>query len=164
MIKRLLLVMAIISFFLAGWLSSEAYRIVSVTSEKQMPFGAETAQAGPSDHIKEAQIHVYDNKIILDVTGASWASFTDTHSMDPVLNKDSNSVEIKPQSEADVRVGDIISYKSDFADGLIIHRVIQAGYDSNGWYAVVQGDNNPTSDPGKVRFSQINGIVVAVIY
>jgi Fe-S-cluster formation regulator IscX/YfhJ len=42
--------------------------------------------------------------------------------------------------------------------------VIETGEDSNGWYAIFKGDNNPIRDPSKVRFSQIRRIVVAVIY
>ncbi len=164
MTKNVMLLIAVLSFFVAGWLSNDAFGVISLSTGKQMPLGSDTAVSGPSDHIGEEQIHVYDNKIMLDISGASWASFTDTHSMDPVLNKDSNSIEIKPKSETDIKVGDIISYKSDYVDGLIIHRVLQTGEDSNGWYAVVKGDNNPAKDPGKIRFNQINGVVVAVVY
>ena len=31
-------------------------------------------------------------------------------------------------------------------------------------YFIMKGDNNPTSDPGKVRFSQMNRVLIAIIY
>jgi len=61
-------------------------------------------------------------------------------------------------------VGDIAAYSSDFADGTIIHRIVHIGNDEQGKYFVLKGDNNPTSDPGRVRFSQIKSVVVAIIY
>jgi len=116
----------------------------------------------PSDWVKEDQIKVYPNQIILNIQDATWAKFTDTHSMDPVLDKTTNALEIKPSSPNDIHLGDIIAYSS--ADGIIIHRVIEKNIDNNGIYFLVKGDNNPTQDPVKVRFKDIEGVVIAIIY
>ena len=118
----------------------------------------------PYDHIKKEQVHVYTDKIVIDIEGASWAEFTDTDSMDPLLDIEANSFEIKPDSYEDIHVGDIISYSSEYADGLIVHRVVETGEDKQGWYCRVKGDNLSSVDPGKIRFDQINGILVGVIY
>ena len=120
--------------------------------------------SSPYDHIKENQIHVYDSRIIIDIDDPEWATFTDTNYMDPVIDYGANAIEIIPKTQNEVHVGDIVSYRSDYAEGIIIHRVIGTGYDSVGWYAVMKGDNNPEKDPGKVRFEQIQRIVVAIIY
>ncbi len=120
--------------------------------------------ASPSDRITEDQIHVYNSRIIIDLENAEWASFTDTNSMDPVIDAGSNAIEIIPKVPEDIHIGDIVSYESEYADGVIIHRVIQIGNDDGGWYAVMKGDNNPEKDPGKIRFSQIRRVVVAIIY
>lgn len=121
-------------------------------------------KTSPFDRIKEDQIHVLNNNVVIDVKDAQWATFTDTHSMEPVLSKGSNAIEIAPQDESYINVGDIVSYRSEYADGVIIHRVIAVGQDSNGWYAIMKGDNNPEPDPGRIRFSQIKRLVVAIIY
>ncbi|MFH1064634.1 MAG: signal peptidase I [Candidatus Woesearchaeota archaeon] len=118
----------------------------------------------PSDHIKENQIHVYDNNIVLDVKGASWAAFTDTNSMDPFFDETANSIEIRPASSAEVNPGDVISYRSSITDGLIVHRVISKGVDSAGDFFIVKGDNNPMQDPEKIRFNQIHGVLIGIIY
>ena len=118
----------------------------------------------PCDRIKEDQILVFKDKIIINYKDAEWATFTDTNSMDPVIDKDANAIEYVPKNESEICVGDIVSYESKYADGVLIHRVIEIGYDSQGWYAVMKGDNNPYKDPGKIRFNQIKRVVVAIIY
>jgi len=118
----------------------------------------------PGDWIKEHQIHVSSDRVIIDLKDPEWASFTDTNSMDPVIDSHANAIEVVPGSPSEISVGDIVSYKSDYADGTIIHRVIEIGFDEVGWYAIMKGDNNPREDPGKVRFSQVRRVLVAIIY
>jgi len=126
--------------------------------------GFSNDRQSPSDWVKENQIHVYQDKIIIDVQGAVWSRFADTNSMDPLLDKGSNGIEIMPDSAGDIKVGDIISYRSKYADGVFIHRVIDKGEDSEGVYFIVKGDNNKYADPGKIRFSQVEGVLVGIIY
>jgi hypothetical protein len=126
--------------------------------------GRTDQKASPSDWIKENQILVFNSQVILDLDNAEWATFTDTHSMEPVLSARSNAIEVRPKSTDDIQVGDIISYKSEYADGTIIHRVIEKSEDENGVYFILKGDNNPSPDPGKIRFEQIQRVVVAIVY
>lgn len=121
-------------------------------------------KSSPADRIQESQIHVYNNKVTIDIKDPEWASFTDTNSMDPVLDSSANAIEIVPKNPEEINIGDIVSYESSYADGTIIHRVVKKGYDNDGWYAIMKGDNVPTSDPGKIRFSQIKRVVVAIVY
>ena len=120
--------------------------------------------SSPADHIEESAIEVYSDKVILNIANPQWARFTDTNSMDPVLDQGSNAIEIIPQSPDAIHVGDIISYENAISGGTIIHRVSEIGYDDNGWFAVTKGDNNPTADPMKVRFDDIQRLVVAIVY
>lgn len=118
----------------------------------------------PKDRVDERQIEVYGNRIILDVQNAQWAKFTDTKSMEPILTAQSNAIELEPEDPEDIQVGDIVSYRSDYTDGWIIHRVVHKGEDEKGTYFIMKGDNLPTNDPGRVRFDQIKSVVVAIIY
>ena len=118
----------------------------------------------PSAWITDDQIGVYSQRVILDIKDPQWATFTDTHSMEPVISSRSYAIEIVPESEDQINVGDIVSYKSKYADGSIIHRVIQKSTDADGTYFIMKGDNNPTQDPGRIRFDQIQRVVVAIIY
>lgn len=118
----------------------------------------------PSDHVTEDRIKVYSDKVVIELDDPSWASFTDTNSMDPVLDSGANSIEIKPSNPDDVRVGDIISFRTVYSSGIVIHRVAEVGEDENGAFYITKGDNNPAADPGKRRFEDIAGVVVGVIY
>lgn len=122
-----------------------------------------TEQASPADRIQEDQIKVYADRVILNIEGALWSSFTNTNSMDPSLDIGANALQLIPQQPNDVEVGDIISYTNAQGER-IIHRVVYKGSDREGVYFIVKGDNNDVSDPGKVRFEQIDRVVFAIIY
>ena len=116
----------------------------------------------PSDWVTEEQIKVYKDSVVLDIKDATWAKFTDTNSMDPFFDEKSNAIEILPKHPEDIKVGDVISFRSSY--GTVIHRVIEVGEDSLGLYYLTKGDNNSYPDPFKVRFSDVRGVVVAVVY
>ena len=118
----------------------------------------------PYGRIDMQQIFVYDNEVIIKVKNPQWAIFTDTKSMDPVIDSTSKAIEIIPKSKEDVHVGDIIAYKSSYKEGVVAHRVVEIGLDDAGWYSILKGDNNNSPDPERVRFNQIKRVVVAVIY
>ena len=118
----------------------------------------------PVGRVDEDQILVYRDKIVLDVEDATWAVYTDTNSMDPVLDVGAKGLEVVPKSPSEIHVGDIVSYAADGEEGLIVHRVNKIGNDEDGWYAILKGDNNPSPDPGKIRFGQIKYLVIGVIY
>jgi len=117
----------------------------------------------PGDRIKDNDIYVQEDKIIINVKKAKATRFADTNSMDPFLDKGSNGIEIKPEKPEDIKVGDIISYKSDKYDGIIIHRVIEIKKDNEIYY-MAKGDNNQEADDEKIRFNQVQGILIGVIY
>jgi len=124
--------------------------------------GGFKAQPSPADRISREQVKVFSDRIILNISNATWAQFLDTNSMDPVLNSGAMSIEVVPDSPSDIQVGDIISYRQD--DYYIVHRVIETGYDDSGWFCRTKGDNSPWPDPQPVRFSDITGVVVGVLY
>ena len=145
--------MFLIGFLISGILNSSL--LVSGTTAKE--------QLSPSDHIKADQIKVYQDKIVLNVKNAQWARLADTNSMDPVFDKEANVLQLIPEQASEIQEGDIISYKD--VDGTrIIHRVVFKGVDSQGIYFIVKGDNNPVSDPGKIRFEQIDRVLFGIIY
>lgn len=121
-------------------------------------------KSSPMDYFSEEQIKVYKDRVILNAENIQWASFEDTKSMLPIINNESNALQIVPKCPEEIQLGDIISYISKYSDGIIIHRVVFIGTDENGTYFILKGDNNPSSDPGKIRCSQIQRKVVAIIY
>jgi hypothetical protein len=160
------LIIMLIAVFVLGYLASTAISELQPTAaEKPQVFtisGSTEEKPSPSDWIKPGQIEVQDNKIIINVEGATWASFADTNSMDPVLDEGTTGIEIKPASPDQINVGDIIAYKSEY--GVIIHRVAEKGEDNDGVYFIAKGDNNNNADPKKIRFNDIERVLVALIY
>ncbi len=152
MLKHILLLSII---FLAGFLSHGFY-INYFENPTDLP--------GPHPHLQEDQIELQNDQVILHLPQAQFASFTPTHSMDPVLDSDAHALEITPKTENEIHIGDIISYQSEYAEGTLIHRVINIQKDEQGTYFTLKGDNNPEPDPGKVRFEQIKRVLVAILY
>ena len=148
-----------ILFFMLGFITAQISSSGAFFAQAQAQ-----EQASPSDWIKDNQIHVYKNNILIDVNDAEWAEFEDTNSMDPVLDKGANALQFKPSNPDQINVGDIISYHKKSTDERIIHRVIFKGLDEKGIYFILKGDNNPVSDPGKIRFENIDRVLFAIIY
>ena len=116
---------------------------------------------GPFDFVKENQIEIYPDRIVIKVENASVSRYAPSGSMIPVLNDKSNGIRIKPKSESEIHIGDIITFERDGL--LIVHRVIEKGSDEKGNYFITKGDNNGVSD-GKVRFSDIKYITIGIIW
>lgn len=116
----------------------------------------------PKDRISADQIQVFSDRVVLNIEKPMWAGFADTNSMDPFIDFGANSIEIVPSSASDIEVGDVISYF--YGDDLVVHRVIMIGEDEEGIFYIVKGDNNSRPDPEAVRFEQVHGVLVAVIY
>jgi len=127
----------------------------------------EAAKPTPRDRIKLTDIVVDESQLIIRMHSLNLAEFTDTGSMLPVLGSEAIGIQMIPQKESEIYPGDVISYILKDGNGetkVIIHRVLEVGYDSLGWYAVTKGDNNPLKDKDKVRFSQVERVLVGVLY
>ena len=117
----------------------------------------------PADWIQESQIEMRPDGVFIKINNPQWAILADTNSMDPVFDIGSHLIQVHPSSQAQIRVGDIISYKAPVGFS-IVHRVIEIGEDEGGWYVITKGDNNPTPDPWKIRFDWITRVTVMIIY
>lgn len=166
--------MLLVVVFCLGFVAASALSWTLPT--KESPFSTKPVErASPGDTITEQEIKVYKNNVqvdlqdpegndwmvMMDLDNPSWSTFTDTNSMDPVFDVGANTVRIKVPADS-LQVGDIISYQ--YGDKIIIHRIVHIDQDEQGLYFVLKGDNNPTSDPMKVRPDQILGKVVAIFY
>lgn len=149
--------------FLTIWLATGIFANVEKPTSINI-FNNNNELESPSDWIKENQIHVYKDRIVIDAERIIWSKFTDTNSMDPLFDKGSNGLEMIPSDTDEIGVGDIISYRSKYSNGIIIHRVIEKGEDEKGIYFIAKGDNNDTADPGKIRFDQIEGVLIGILY
>lgn len=121
-------------------------------------------RGSPYDRINLKDIVVKDGFIKIKLDNIRIVRVADTNSMDPVIDDSSEVIEIIPKSEIELKIGDIISYYSKEFNTMIIHRIIDIGEDDEGWYAICKGDNNKVKDPEKIRFWQIRGVVVGILY
>ncbi|MFA5258457.1 MAG: signal peptidase I [Candidatus Pacearchaeota archaeon] len=160
-------ILGIALIFLFGFLAANIIQFY-VTNGIENPFKnvqfditALNSKEAPHDFIEEKQIKVYEDRVVIYVKNASISSYADTGSMKPVLDENSNGIRIKPQSENEIHVGDIITFQEK--DYLIVHRVIEKGTDKEGIYFVTKGDNNSVSD-GKIRFKDIRYKTIGIIW
>ena len=165
-------------FFILGWVISDFYQS-SIADFYLKPsknenlgkyflanfIGKEPLERiSPFDRIKESQIIVDDNKVVVELKNPKLASFLNTNSMDPILDETANAIEIIPESEDDIKIGDIVSYNSKEKNITLVHRVIDMGYDSEVKYCILKGDNNVHPDQEKIRFRDIQRLIVMIIY
>jgi len=98
-----------------------------------------------------------------------------TSSMYPIITDSVYIFEARDIRPSDIHVCSIISYKSpDLPDVCdengecrevhVVHRVVGVKLDENGIYYILKGDNNLITDPYRIRFSQITGLIVRLRY
>ena len=121
-------------------------------------------QPSPADRIMDSDVNVYSSKVIIDIENSKSRKFIDSNSMDPLIDEGATTIEIKPKNAGEIKVGDIIAYDVDGYDYAFVHRVIEIENDEKGAYFITKGDNYWKEDPDKIRFSDIEGIVVGILY
>lgn len=99
----------------------------------------------------------------------SLGRLANTGSMRPALSDTSRVLLIKPLSESELHVGDIVSIKYT-SEGNLIHRIIKIEKINGVTTYITKGDNNDIDDVSAnafnhpVTFSDIDGKVVGVLY
>lgn len=163
MIRKLITIF--IAVFALGWLANSVYSdYSSLEAPRILPLFMSPEVNSPSDWVNEDQIAILEDKIIINIKDATWARYADTNSMDPLIDKNSNGLEIVPKSPEDLHSGDVISYISKLDNAFVAHRIVKTNYDNEGWYAITKGDNTSIADPEKVRFNQIKYVLIGIIY
>lgn len=120
-----------------------------------------SSASAPSDFIKEKNIEIYSDRIIIKITNASLSEYAPTGSMRPLFDTGANGIRIVPNSPDEITLGDIITFEK--GNTLIVHRVVEKGEDAIGVYFITKGDNNLISD-GKVRFEDIKYKTIGILY
>ncbi|MBD3354839.1 signal peptidase I [Candidatus Woesearchaeota archaeon] len=162
--SKLNIVIFVLLIFIFGWFSNNVYTLLTDLN-KEKPFSlASNEIKSPSDWIDEKQVKIRDRYVSLIIRNATWAKFTDTNSMDPVIDSESHAIKLMPSDTSGLNPGDIISFRSTKMKGIIIHRIVEKNTDEDGVYFITKGDNNRYPDSEKVRFEQITGVVVGILY
>uniref|UniRef100_A0A6M3JUD0 Putative peptidase n=1 Tax=viral metagenome TaxID=1070528 RepID=A0A6M3JUD0_9ZZZZ len=142
-------------------------------------FGGTVERPSPTDWLPEGVVRKWADSIpweslnlgvALSQKPKVWVPMIpDTNSMDGVFDYGNNNILIAGANEIDHKIivrciltGDIAVYRTSTT--YAIHRVIAIGYDAKGKYFRFKGDNNFSTDPGRVRESEIEWVSIGVIY
>jgi len=163
------IVLAILIAFALGLLVSTMFNgqtpVLEQAQETISIFSNPQDVPSPSDTLKEDDIHVLSDRVEIDIAGAIPVVFTDTNSMDPVIDFGTTALELEVTDPNELQVGDIVSYETQRAPGTtVVHRIVEIGEDEEGLYFIFKGDNNPTTDPDKVRPEQLRRKVIGILY
>ena len=158
--KKIIFILGIIVTFLVGFTLNDLIGAGAKSSLEQEITPEEVLY--PADHIKEYQLEVYPDKIIIHLQNPSLTRYLPTNSMIPTLSSTSQGIEVPLTNKNQLHKGDIIAYQT--TEGLIVHRIIELGNDKEGLYVKTKGDNNKYPDPYKVRMSQIKYVTLGVIF
>lgn len=157
-------VLLAILIFLFGFTSSQIYHYYSDYTAIT-PFSLVAKErSSPANFVSESDLVVKEDYIMVKLLNARVSSIEDTNSMDPLLDAGSNTIEVLPSSPDDLSSGDVISFFEPSIGKIVIHRIVDVDIDEEGWFAITKGDNNKLVDDWKVRFSQIKGMLVGVLY
>lgn len=116
---------------------------------------------GPSNFVSEEDIIADKEGVYVKIDNPVLSRYVDSGSMNPLIGMNSTGIGFVPVSPDEIHVGDIISFWKD--EKLIVHRVIEKGQDEFGLYFITKGDKS-SDDDGKVRFEEIDSVLVAIIY
>ena len=116
----------------------------------------------PKSRIKESDIHVYANRIVIDVKDPQWTAYADTNSMLPTLDFSHNGLVYTNPPCDELIIGDIVGFP--YNNQTISHRIVDTGFDDEGRYFVTKGDNNRVGDPGLRRCGDIVSVMFGLIY
>lgn len=118
---------------------------------------------GMANTINFSQIKAKDNTITFLSYEKPLFLFrvADTGSMHPCITGNSTAINIIPENESEINIGDIVSF--DDGKDLVVHRVIKIGKDKKGIYFITKGDN-VLWHTEKIRFKDIKYKKIAVIY
>jgi len=161
---KYLKILSYVIIFVIGFLSCMLASLIYSELEKPLVIGGLSLVSGaeaPGDWIKDSQIHVYENAVVIDIKNAGISRYAPTGSMKPILDENSNGIRIVPENPKQIKIGDIITFEQD--GELIVHRVIDIGTDEQGVYFITKGDNNNVTD-GKIRFKDVRYVVVGIIW
>ncbi len=163
---KLLKIIRICIIFLLGFLCANLvsyYMVYGLEKpiSRNIGFFGYSSKEVPFDYITEDQIEIYNDRIVIWIANSSIGRYAPTGSMKPLLDESTNGIRIVPQSEEEIHIGDIITFKQ--GQYLIIHRVIDKGMDKDGVYFITKGDNNELPD-GKVRFKDIKYVTIGLLW
>ncbi len=113
----------------------------------------------PKDRIKEEDIQLRHNSVIINIPGASLSKLDDKSSRESLFSSHSEGLVMNVSSPSELKAGDIVSYFSPSKQMMVYGRISHIGEDKEGWYAQFSSEGRR-----RIRFNRIEKVVVAVLY
>ena len=127
-------------------------------------FGSQYETRHPVPILQQGIVKLQRDSLVINLTEIKLVQYADTGSMEPFLFQGATGIEVPVKSVDDLHLGDIVSYKAEWMEGIVTHRIVAISNDKNGAYYTLKGDANANADPEKVRFSQIKYKLAGVLY
>ena len=168
--KKSIILFVILGLIL-GVVLSQLYNNVIIGDEKnKIDFQSQCyTNLQPSMFFLKSDVRL-DPVLYIQNKGYIINELSSTGSMRPTIGDDSLVISTQNFTKEDLKIGDIIIYKRE--DGQIfVHRIVgktNENYDDRVWVVkdayLVKGDNNNGYDSTPIKFEQIIGKVVGVLY
>src|SRR3989338_6727396 len=144
--------------FSLGWLAHEGIDFMQYTVESPTGY-AVAEQASPGNWVDESEIIATADKVVAAIPRAYIVRYTNTNSMDPMLDETSTGIEI-PYNNQELQAGDVISYEHKGI--LMVHRIAAIEESREGKTFLMQGDNQGSIHA--IPEKAIRGVLVGVFY
>ncbi|MDO8628555.1 MAG: hypothetical protein Q7R56_02265 [Nanoarchaeota archaeon] len=149
---KIIIGLLIITFSL-GWLANELYHNPPLRLEH--PFPGLPEQASPHQRIRINDLSQTKDHLTINQDNTILVTYTNTNSMDPLLDDNSIGIEIPYQGQK-LGIGDIISYT--YEEQHLVHRITAI----EGTTYTMQGDNSNTTHT--IQQKDIKGILIGILY
>ena len=126
------------------------------------PYFSSNLTGGTIAHVSEQQITASTNRVCLQQPGLRYVN-VDSPSMEPLVNTHTLLVEKTPQSPAEIEADDIISFYQPLGKQNILHVVTEVVPTQQGVSYRTRGWANQADDPWLVPYSNVRGVVIAII-
>lgn len=126
------------------------------------PSGLE--RLSPTGTFPQSSVVAYADRVVISEPGlVTLKNIADTNSMDPVFDMGHTVIAKKEGFHDELKPGDIVVYHAG-SSKYIVHRIIEITVDEQGRLYTLEGDNNNSPDPYRVRDMHIKYLVVGVAY
>ena len=126
------------------------------------PYLSSDATGKVISHISENQITAGPSRVCIQQSGLRYVN-VDTPSMEPLINTQTLLVEKTPTLLREIEEGDIISFYEPLGKQNILHVVTAVVSTGNSVSYRTRGWANTVEDPWLVPYSNVKGVVVAIV-
>ena len=113
----------------------------------------------PSPRLDIPAPRIEGTNVIIELKKPRLAAVWSSNSMERYIDSGHCLIEETEFTQDDIHIAQVIVHS-----GGIVHSVYALGADIDGWFCRTWGDNNYEPDPQKVRFEDIEAIVVCPVW